>query len=141
MNRFLSGTLPDVKSFFVTIPSSGVRAKYKDTDKLQEKIWQAYRRDMALLEQLQYDKRYERNIGVHALRRWLLNQAWRNYQEAIPRILKHLRTKKQNADKRLEEIQGQIAGLDSTKLRSVASNYVVNFLQIVEQLISVRKML
>eukprot|EP00026_Physarum_polycephalum_P007579 Phypoly_transcript_07642.p1 GENE.Phypoly_transcript_07642~~Phypoly_transcript_07642.p1 ORF type:complete len:510 (+),score=138.30 Phypoly_transcript_07642:54-1532(+) len=135
VNRFLSSTLPDVKSFFVTIPSSKVRAKFPEPEKLQEKIWQAYRRDMNMLEQLQYDKRYERTIGVHALRKWLLNQVWRNYQEAIPRILKHLRARKQNSERRLEEIQTQITGLDSLNLRSVASNYVVNFLQIVEQLL------
>jgi hypothetical protein len=74
---------------------------------------------------------------VHALRKWLLNQVWRNYQEAIPRILKHLRARKQNTERRLEEIQTQITGLDSLNLRSVASNYVVNFLQIVEQLLLV----
>ena len=81
--------------------------------------------------------RYERNIGVHSLRKWLLNQVWRNYQEAIPRILKHLRGRKQQSDRRLEEIQAQINGLDSLNLRSVASNYVVNFLQIIEQLLLV----
>lgn len=103
---------------------------------------------MNYLEQLQYDKRYgsksvvflfpnryERNIGVHALRRYLLNLAWRSYQEAIPRILKHLRSKKQVTEQRLKEVQQQLSGLDSSKLRSLASNYVINFLQIVEQLI------
>lgn len=62
---------------------------------------------------------------------------WRNYQEAIPRILKHLRARKSTTEKRLDEIQAQITGLDSLNLRSVASNYVVNFLQIVDQLLSV----
>jgi hypothetical protein len=57
VNKFLSGTLPDVKTFFTTVPTEGVRAKFNTSEKFQEKIFQAYRRDMNGLEQLQFDKR------------------------------------------------------------------------------------
>jgi hypothetical protein len=33
-------------------------------------------------------------------------------------------------------LEKQLSGLDSSKLRSIGSNYVVNFLQIVERLIA-----
>lgn len=57
VNKFLSGTLPDVKTFFVTMPFDGVRAKFPDSEKYQEKIFQSYKRDLNGLEQLQFDKR------------------------------------------------------------------------------------
>jgi hypothetical protein len=33
-------------------------------------------------------------VGAHALRRYLLEQAWRHYLEVIPEILKNLSSKK-----------------------------------------------
>jgi hypothetical protein len=56
-NKFLSATLPDVRTFFTTMPSEGIRAKFSDPEKYQLKIYQAYRRDINTLEQLQFDKR------------------------------------------------------------------------------------
>ena len=66
----------------------------------------------------------------------MFNLAWKSYQESIPRILKHLRLKKLETEKRIKDLNQQLEGLDSSKLRSVASNYVVNFLQIIERLIA-----
>lgn len=57
VNKFLSGTLPDVKTFFVTIPSEGVREKFSEPDQFKLKLFQSHKRDLNLLEQLQYDKR------------------------------------------------------------------------------------
>jgi len=136
VNKFLSGTLPDVKTFFTTMPILGVRNKFNEPEKYQEKIYQSYKRDMQTLEQLQYDKRYESYIGIHNLRKYVLNVAWKSYQESIPRILKHLRAKKVETEKQIKQLNAQLDSLDSSKLRSLASNYVVNFLQIVEKLIS-----
>jgi len=88
------------------------------------------------LEQLQFDKRYEGNIGVFSLRRYLLNLTWKNYQESIPRILKQLRAKRVETEKQITEAEQELKSFDSSKLRAIASNYVVNFLQIVERLIA-----
>jgi len=136
VNKFLSGTLPDVKTFFTTLPSEGVRFKFPEPEKFQEKIYQAFRRDMNGLEQLQYDKRYENFIGIHSLRKYILNLAWKSYQDSVPRILKHLRAKRLETEKKIKEITKQEDSFDSTKLRSIASQYVVNFLQIVDKLIA-----
>jgi len=136
VNKFFSGTLPDVKTFFTTIPSSGVRAKFSETNAFQTKIYQSYRRDLNGLEQLQFDKRYASHIGVHAFRKYLLSHCWRSYQESIPRILKQLRGKKVHTEKKITELDTQVKSLDGSKLRSIASNYVVNFLQIIERLIA-----
>jgi len=136
VNKFLSQTLPDVKTFFVTLPTGGVRDKFSESDKFQNKIYQAYRRDINALEQLQFDKRYESFIGVHALRKYVLNLTWKSYQESIPRILKQFRAKKVESERKIKEVEHQQQSLDNHKLRSIASNYVVNFLQVVEKLIS-----
>ncbi|KAM9991405.1 hypothetical protein ACTFIZ_004805 [Dictyostelium cf. discoideum] len=136
INKYLSGTVPDIKGFFVTLPNHQVRASYSEANRFQEKIYQAHKRDMHALEQLQYDKRYERTIGVAPLRRYILNIVWKSYQDTIPRILKHLRSKRQTAEATLNELQKQSSSLDSTKLRSIASNYTVTFLQITEKLLS-----
>ncbi|EGC34991.1 hypothetical protein DICPUDRAFT_34090 [Dictyostelium purpureum] len=136
INKYLSGTVPDIKPFFVTLPNYQVRASFSEPNRFQEKIYQAHKRDMHALEQLQYDKRYERSIGVQPLRKYILNIVWKSYQDTIPRILKHLRAKRQNAEATLNELQKQYSSLDATKLRSIASNYTVTFLQITEKLLS-----
>lgn len=51
--------------------------------------------------------RYEGYIGVHALRRYVLNLAWKSYQESIPKILKHFRAKKVQTERKIKEIDGQ----------------------------------
>ncbi|EFA84098.1 dynamin like protein [Heterostelium album PN500] len=136
VNRFLAGTMSEIKSFFVTIPNHKIRARFSEPANFQEKLTQAYKRDMNALEQLQYDKRYERNIGVHPFRRYILNITWKYHQDAVPRILKHLRSKRQSAESSLSDLQKQSASLDSTMLRAVASNYTVTFLQITEKLLA-----
>ena len=70
------------------------------------------------------------------MRKHIFNLTWKSYQESIPRILKHLRAKKVEAEKKIKEVETQLNGLDSSKLRSIASNYVVNFLQVIERLIA-----
>jgi len=136
VNRYLSGTPPDTKAFFTTLLSSKMRLKFSESDRFQEKIWQAHRRDMTGLEQLQFDKKYEATIGLHALRKYILYLTWKNYQDNVPKILKQLRHKKASSQDALEKIQHQLATLDSLKLRSLASDYVVDFLQIIERLIT-----
>jgi len=136
VNKFLSQTLPDVRTFFVSLPTGGVREKYSESDKFQNKIYQAFRRDINALEQLQFDKRYESYIGIHALRKYVLNLTWKSYQESIPRILKQFRAKKIESERKIKEVEHQQQSLDNHKLRSIASNYVVNFLQVIEKLIS-----
>eukprot|EP01133_Synstelium_polycarpum_P002548 gene2548-2919_t len=136
VNRFLAGTMSDIKTFFVTLPNHKIRARFSEPAAFQEKLAQAYKRDMNALESFQYDKRYERNIGAHPFRRYILNIVWKSYQDGVPRILKHLRAKRQSAESSLNDLQKQAASLDSTMLRAVASNYTVTFLQITEKLLA-----
>jgi len=136
VNKYLGGSLPDVKTFFVTIPSEEIRGKFNDADGYQKKVFQYVRRDLNTLEQLSYDKRFEAQIGVHSARQYTLDQAWRSYEESIPRVLKQLRLSKNEKTKQIKELESQLAGLDTSKLRTLSSNYVITFLQAVEKLIS-----
>ncbi|KYQ90260.1 dynamin like protein [Tieghemostelium lacteum] len=136
VNRFLAGTMSEIKSFFVTIPNHKIRARFSEPARFQEKLQQAYKRDMYHLEQIQYDKRYERSIGVNPFRKYILNIVWKSYQDGIPRILKHLRAKRQTAEKTLNDLQKQTSSLSANLLRSISSNYTVTFLQINEKLLS-----
>lgn len=66
----------------------------------------------------------------------MLNLTWKTYQEAIPRILKQLRAKKVETERKIKEVEKQLSSLDSAKLRALSTNYVVSFLQTIEKLIS-----
>lgn len=50
--------------------------------------------------------------------------------------MKQLRAKKVQTERKIKEVEKQLQSLDSAKLRAIASNYVVNFLQVIEKLIA-----
>jgi len=102
VNRYLQGAIPDSHCFFTTMLPTRVRSRFTELEKFQEKIYQVMgeltsdemkspsptrdtslqctRRDLRVLEQLQYDRRYESNIGVVQLRQFILEMAWKRYQ-------------------------------------------------------------
>jgi GTPase SAR1 family protein len=135
LNRYLAQAFPEVPTYFVTLPSSRVPVDGAAGGELRVRVYQALRRDMALLEQLQHDKRHEKAFGAQAVRRRLLHHVWRAYQDALPRVLKHLRARAATTDRELRAQQAQLQALDAAKLRSIASHYVVAFLQSVARLL------
>lgn len=136
VNKYLSGVIPDTKTFFVSLPSLKVRRKQTTDETYQEKVWQAYKRDMNHLEQLQYDKRFERNVGIHSLRKFLLNKIWRSYQDRVPEILKCIRAKKTETEATLKSLKAQSDELNTSKLREIANGYCMDFLQGIDKLIA-----
>ena len=70
------------------------------------------------------------------LRQYLLNVAWKKYNDDIPQILKRLRANKADTENRLKKLQLQLSSLNPAKLRSIASDYVVNFLQTIDKLLA-----
>jgi hypothetical protein len=133
LNRYLSQAFPEVPTYFVSLPSS--RVPLDAPHDMRTRVYQALRRDMALLEQLQHDKRHEKSFGAHAVRRRLLHHVWRGYQDAVPRVLKQLRARAATTDRELRAQQAQLQALDVAKLRSIASHYVVAFLQAIARLL------
>jgi hypothetical protein len=88
-----------------------------------------------LLEQLKFDRRYETFIGIHALRKHLWDATWKIYQDNIPTVQNRLRALKSGSEQQLSQLQARLTGMDIFRLRSAASNFVMNFLQSIEKLI------
>eukprot|EP01097_Dermamoeba_algensis_P005159 TRINITY_DN3281_c0_g1_i1.p1 TRINITY_DN3281_c0_g1~~TRINITY_DN3281_c0_g1_i1.p1 ORF type:complete len:799 (-),score=234.08 TRINITY_DN3281_c0_g1_i1:117-2513(-) len=135
VNKYLASATPEVKNFFVSMPNEKVRAKFTDSDKWAEKVWQVQKRDFFAIEALSFDKRLESYIGVFNLRHYLINLAWKSYQDGVPRILHTIRAKKEETDNQHQKIQDQLNSLECPRLRAIASVFVTEFLQLIERLI------
>jgi hypothetical protein len=135
VNKFLAGTLPDVRTFFATMPSVLLRERFNDPGALRQKILQASRRDLTLLEQLQYDKRFAGTIGIPSVVKYITSNIWRSYQESAPLILRVLRRRKLELVSAVDENTKQMAALTPSFFRVVASDYSMEFLRTLERLI------
>jgi len=136
VNRFLQGGVPDATCFFCTMLSQKLHSKFTSPEEFVEKVYQSIRRDLRSLEQLQYDRSHEKSIGVLEMRQYLLNITWKKYQEEVPQILRKLRGNKAEQQRRLEKVQHQLENLSHAKMRSIASDYVVEFLQTIDKLLA-----
>lgn len=132
-NQFFSSTLQahNEKAFFLTLPTDNESepAKYK------ERVAELTSIDVDALEQLRFDRRFQNFLGAHFLRKHILDATWKLYQDNIPSVQNRLRALKSNSEQTLEQLHTRIAGLDIFKLRSSASNFVMNFLSSTEKLI------
>ncbi len=136
LNEYL-GRAPRVQTtFWCSYPWGRARAKYNTRDLLLEKTVQMTEADMRALEELQYDRRFVNQMGVRAVRAFLVQLLWRRFQESIPNVLKTLQQSKNAASAELSRVSNMIANLEPYKLRAAASNYVMSFLQMVEKLVS-----
>lgn len=53
--------------------------------------------DVQLLEQLQYDKKFEPVVGLSNWKKHILELSWKKHQENIPEVLRRLRVFKKNS--------------------------------------------
>ncbi|KAH3761999.1 dynamin family protein [Pelomyxa schiedti] len=136
VNKHLSLIPQEIKTYFVTLPPASVLHTMHEPESFMQAVLQANRCDMLLLEQLQYDKRYQKSIGVPAFTKQLLSNLWKSHQENIPGVLKHARIQKAEHGKLLEQLQREQDALDANYLRVAATNYVVDILKIVEKLLT-----
>ena len=132
-NQFFSSTLQahNDKVFFLTLTDS----PDADPAKYKEKVAELTANDVESLEQLRFDRRFQNFVGAHFMRKHILDATWKLYQDNIPSVQNRLRALKANSEQTLEQIGSRIAGLDIFKLRSSASNFVMNFLSSTEKLI------
>lgn len=65
----------------------------------------------------------------------MVELTWKKYQETVPEVLKRLRAFHKNSEEHLVKVKTQLDSMDPPKLRALASNYVMEFLQGVEKLI------
>eukprot|EP01132_Coremiostelium_polycephalum_P003351 gene3351-4202_t len=135
LNRYLGLPNLDVPTFFTTLPNTEQRSVCKTKDELREVCDSLHKKDIEVLEQLQFDKRFERKIGLTSFRHYLNELTWRHYQEAVPEVLKRLRSFRKNSEEQLNKLRSQLENMNASKLRVIASNYVMEFLQSIEKLI------
>jgi hypothetical protein len=74
-------------------------------------------------------------MGLGQWRHAINDIIWRKYQEAVPEVLKRLRGFHKNSEEHLAKVRNQLESTDPPRLRALASNYVMEFLQGVEKLI------
>eukprot|EP00727_Mastigamoeba_balamuthi_P003782 m51a1_g13400 putative dynamin like protein (824) ;mRNA; r:10595-14065 len=134
VNRYLTaGGVPDLKAYFVTLPRE---TEGLEPEAYRERLMQAARRDLATLEQLQYDKRAARCVGANAFVKHVAGAVWRAYQDSAPRIMRILRQRRAESERALGEQTQQAAALSPAFFRLVASQHVTEFLRAVERLLS-----
>jgi hypothetical protein len=99
-----------------------------------DKLESLHKSEMELLEQMQFDLHFERAVGIEGTRRQVLDLLFRKYQEFVPAVLKTLRGYKSDAVSNHQQTKAQIAAMESFRLRSVANQHVMAFLQTIEKL-------
>lgn len=135
VNRYLSSTVSSPNTFFVSLPSLKTRQKQTTDESYQQRVWQSYHRDMNNLEQIQYDRRFEKHIGIFALRKHLFTKVWKLVQSSIPEVSCSIQDRKKDIQTSVECMKSQLETFHSTKLREIANSYAIEFLQTLDQLI------
>ncbi|KYQ93102.1 dynamin like protein [Tieghemostelium lacteum] len=134
LNKYLQD-LSKPNCFFTTLPNNEQRLKCKTKDQLRDICDQLNKKDQEILEQLQFDKKYARSMGIQSFIHFASELTWKRYQESIPEVLKRLRSFRKNSSDQLLRLKNQISNMNSGNLRVIASNYVMEFLQNIEKLV------
>jgi len=137
VNQFLSVTVPDVPTFFVTQLCSEQRARVgADNSVLDEKLRQAAKRDKMNLERLRYDKRYQGRIGVPAVVSYISHFILKAHQAQSPKVDLALRDKVQASVRALHKItQRGEAVKRPNYFRILASDYSMLYLKTLQGLL------
>ena len=131
----------DCKCFFVTMISKQCRddciSKGEQSTVLyQTRLCQAWSRDWNYLENtLKFDKKKNEGvIGISQARNYTMELTWKSFKENIPELRKSLANAKKSFQDSLNSIQ-ELYSIDYYRLRSIMSNYVADWLQVIVQLI------
>ena len=123
-------------SFLVTAISEQLAARAPETADYRQLVWQVQQRDLQVLEALSFDRSYASRVGMHALRKFCIDWTWKAFQRDTPVILRTLRQRRATLESKAASVRTRIDELSPTRLRSVANSYVVEFLQVIDQLIT-----
>ncbi len=99
-------------------------------------VWQLQTRDLQLLEGLSFDRSFAPRVGLHMLRKFLVDKTWRAFQADVPIILRTLRSRRSTVATKISEIRSRIDELNPARLRAVANSYVVELLQVIDVLVT-----
>jgi len=137
VNQFLSVTVPDVPTFFVSQPNTEQRALIKDDNNaLDEKLRQAAKRDKDNLERLRYNKSFQGRIGVPAVVAYISNFILEGHQAQSPKIDLALRAKIDETKHALHCINERGEAVKrSNYFRVLASDYSMLYLKTLQGLL------
>jgi len=142
-NYFRGGTqLPLIRAgrvtdkvFFTNMPT-GVGRSDKPAI-FKRKIASLLTTQLQALEALQYDSRFESNIGALAVQKRILLWVWNRYQNVvIPPLIRHISAIGQNAEKSLVEFKARSEGISSQELRKSASFFASAWIDTISSLLN-----
>lgn len=136
VNKYLACVMPGIESFFVTLPPSSLLHTITDPDSFSKLLLQANRRDLQYLESLHFNQQYQHHVGVPAFSKHLLDRIWKSYNDNIPSVLKHLKQKKIESQKLLDQLHSEMDTFNTSYLRVLATNHIVDVLKIIERLLT-----
>ncbi len=137
INAYLHSTaVLEKPAFLVTPVAEPLATKNSEPADYRRTVWQLQTRDLRLLESLSFDRSFAARIGVHALRKFCVETAWKAFQADVPVILRTLRSRRTLLSGKIADIRARVDDLNPARLRSVANSYVVEFLQVIDQLIT-----
>jgi len=137
VNQFLSVTVPNVPTFFVTQPNAEQRALISDdAAALDEKLRQAAKRDKTNLERLRYNKLFQGRIGVPAVVAHISNFILEAHQAQSPKVDLALRAKIDATKHAMHRINERDEAVKrSNYFRILASDYSMLYLKTLQGLL------
>ncbi|KAK5580476.1 hypothetical protein RB653_000494 [Dictyostelium firmibasis] len=136
-NRFLGSPSIGAPTFFTTLPTTAQRSQCSTKEQLIEVCDQLQQKDLSILEQLQFDKKYERNVGLSSFRHWISEFTWRKYLDSVPEVLKRLNSFRTTSEDQLHQVRQQLERTNAVTLRQIANSYVsIEFIQCIEKLVT-----
>ncbi|EGC39597.1 hypothetical protein DICPUDRAFT_93566 [Dictyostelium purpureum] len=136
-NRFLGSSNFSAPTFFTTLPVPEQSSKCKNKEELQEFCEKLQQKDLDILEQLQFDKKFERNVGLTAFKHFINELSWRKYLDNVPEVLKRLNSFRTTSEDQLSQIRQQLDKTNAITLRQIANSYVsIEFIQCIEKLVT-----
>jgi len=144
LTKFLRGgtQLPLIRAgrvtdkVFFTIMPTGVGRSDKPAV-FKRKVASLLSTQLKELEALQYDSRFEGNIGALAVQKRILLWVWNRYQNVVlPAVIRHIRAIRGNAEKSKAGIEDRIASISPQELRKDASLFASSWVDTISAMLN-----
>jgi len=139
--EWIRGKPANIRGYFVSLLSDGMYAESKNDEAVYKKrLWQLCARDTQTMEVLQCDTRYERFIGITALRTRVISTLVAAYQKQVPVLQQRLTTHVKNITVEQTRIDKELETLKdkdrlASFLRITASLRCTEFCDVVKELL------
>jgi len=137
--EWLRGKPANIRGYFVSLLSEGLYAESKNDENVYKKrLWQLCARDMKTMDALQCDTRYERFIGINALRARVMSTLVAAYQKQVPILQQHLTVYIKNITAEQARVDKELETLKNSErlssfLRVAASLRCTEFCDVVKE--------